>query len=446
NVATAPARAAVAQSATVRHTCGMPPRAPPPWTRAVLPFAGAYFLSYLFRTANGVIGPVLRDELSLSASAIGLLTAAYFLAFGLAQLPLGVLLDRFGARRVESALLLAAAAGAGVFAASPGVAGLAAGRALVGLGVSSCFMGALKSFSWAYGPERQASLTGWIMTAGGLGAITSSQPMELALRFTGWRQIFGALAVATAVASAWLFLRAPDEERAAAPERLSAQWRGVGTIFRSASFWRCVPLGVTFTGGFMAVQGLWASEWLLVVNGYGRDVMARHLTGMNVAMLCGYLAVGLVATSLARRGIGTGHLVGAGAPAAIATLVLIVTEATPHTGVLWAALGAFTCSGTLLYPVNSRPFPVELAGRASTALNVTVFVGAFAIQWGMGAGIDALRARGMGTADAHRAVFWALAVAQALAWAWFLALARTTRAAEARNAAARRDTRAEATG
>src|SRR5512138_3507119 len=117
------------------------------WTRAVLPFAGAYFLSYLFRTANGVVGPVLRDELSLSAGGIGLLTAAYFLAFGLAQLPLGVLLDRFGARRVESALLLVAAAGAAVFAASRTVAGLGAGRALVGLGVSSCLMGAFKAFS-----------------------------------------------------------------------------------------------------------------------------------------------------------------------------------------------------------------------------------------------------------------------------------------------------------
>jgi MFS family permease len=425
----------------------MPPRASPPWTRAVLPFAGAYFLSYLFRTANGVIGPVLRDELSLSASGIGLLTAAYFLAFGLAQLPLGVLLDRFGARRVESVLLLVAAAGAGVFAASPGIAGLAAGRALIGLGVSSCFMGALKSFSWSYGPERQASLTGWIMTAGGLGAIVSSQPMELALRVTGWRQIFAALAVATVAASAWLFLRAPDEQRAAAPERLAAQWRGVATIFRSASFWRCVPLGVTFTGGFMAVQGLWASEWLLVVNGYGRDVMARHLTGMNAAMLGGYVVIGLVATALARRGITTGHLVGVGALVSIATLALIVTQATPHTWLLWTALGAFTCSGTLLYPVNARTFPVELAGRASTALNVTVFVGAFGIQWGMGGAIDLLRARGTSPADAHRAVFGALLAAQVLAYLWFLATARRVRSREAGSAAApRHDPRADAPG
>ncbi|HEY6003394.1 MAG TPA: MFS transporter [Anaeromyxobacter sp.] len=415
----------------------MPPRAPVSWTRAVLPFAGAYFLSYLYRTANGVIGPVLRDELSLTASGLGLLTAAYFLAFASAQIPLGVLLDRFGARRVESALLLVAAAGAAVFASSRTVGGLAAGRALVGLGVSACFMGALKAFSRLYGPERQASLVGWIMTSGGLGAIASAYPMAAALRITTWREIFLALVVATVAASAWLFLRAPDEGRAEAPETLSAQLRGVATVFRDLRYWRCVPLAMTFTGGFMAVQGLWATSWLMNVNGYGRDAAAGHLTGLNVAMLAGYLAIGLVATPLARREITASHIVAVGAPAAIVTLVLVVSEATPHTRALWTAYGAFSCCGTLLYTVNTRAFPIELAGRAATALNVSVFLGAFGLQWGMGGAIDLLRARGLDPAAAHRASFWALLVLQVLACALFLATARWARAP-------RSDTRREA--
>lgn len=405
----------------------MHPRAPVSWTRAVLPFAGAYFLSYLYRTANGVIGPVLRDELSLTASGLGLLTAAYFLAFASAQLPLGVLLDRFGARRVESALLLVAASGAAVFASSRTVGGLAAGRALVGLGVSACFMGALKAFSRLFAPERQASLVGWIMTAGGLGAITSAYPMEAALRVTTWREIFLALVAATVAASAWLFLRAPDEARPDPPETASAQLRGVATVFRNLRYWRCVPLAMTFTGGFMAVQGLWATSWLMQVNGYGRAAAADHLTGLNLAMLGGYLAIGLVATPLARREITASHIMGVGVPAAIATLVLIATEATPHTRVLWTAYGVFSCCGTLLYTVNARTFPLELAGRASTALNVSVFLGAFGIQWGIGGAIDLLRARGLDPAAAHRVAFWTLLVLQVLAYALFLATARWAR-------------------
>ena len=61
-----------------------------------LPFSGGYFLSYLFRSINAVIAPQLIAEVGLSAGDLGLLTAAYFFAFAAIQLPLGMLLDRFG--------------------------------------------------------------------------------------------------------------------------------------------------------------------------------------------------------------------------------------------------------------------------------------------------------------------------------------------------------------
>ena len=163
----------------------------------LLPFAAAYFLSYFFRSANAVIGPELARELGLSAGDLGLLTSTYLLAFCLAQLPLGMLLDRFGARRVETTLLVLAAAGAALFAMADGMSGPALARAIIGLGVSACLMAAFKAFSQWYPPERQASLTGWMMTAGGLGALAATAPLEALLHITGWREIFVLLAVAT---------------------------------------------------------------------------------------------------------------------------------------------------------------------------------------------------------------------------------------------------------
>ena len=130
------------------------------WRMLVLPFAAGYFLSYLFRTVNAVIGPQIATELALGDNALGLLTSTYFLAFGAAQLPLGMLLDRFGPRRVEAALLVVAACGAAVFALADGLGGLASGRALIGLGVSACLMASFKAFSQCFPVERHASLTG----------------------------------------------------------------------------------------------------------------------------------------------------------------------------------------------------------------------------------------------------------------------------------------------
>src|SRR5512147_247595 len=107
---------------------------PNPWRRVFAPFAVGYFLSYLLRNANAVISPELTGDLGLHAADLGLLTSAYLLAFGAFQLPLGILLDRFGPRRVEATLLLICAAGCALFATGHALPQLAVGRALIGLG------------------------------------------------------------------------------------------------------------------------------------------------------------------------------------------------------------------------------------------------------------------------------------------------------------------------
>src|SRR5664279_3932327 len=221
------------------------------WIRLFLPFAGAYFLSYHFRTVNAVIGPILSKEMSLGAADLGLLTSAYFVGFGAAQLPLGVLLDRFGARRVESLLLLVAAAGAVVFAMAHSITGLAIGRGMIGVGVSACLMAAFKSFSQWFAPEKQSSLTGWIMTWGTFGALAASAPLEIVLHMANWREVFFGLAGLTALMSVWLFFSVPDKPGVARPDPIAAQWAGIRQVLSSRHFWRYAPFGFAQIGGFM---------------------------------------------------------------------------------------------------------------------------------------------------------------------------------------------------
>jgi predicted MFS family arabinose efflux permease len=399
------------------------------WTRLFLPFAGGYFLSYLYRTINAVIGPGIADELALGAGAIGLLTSTYFLAFGAVQLPLGVLLDRLGARRVEAALLLVAAAGAVVFAGGHSLAELALGRALIGVGVSACLMAAFKSFAQRFPPEQMASLTGWIMATGGVGALVSTVPLEAALVWLSWRTIFFVLAALTLAAAAWIFVAVPDDARSGKHESLATQLAGVGAIFSNRHFWRFAPLGMLVTGGFMAVQSLWSLAWLMQVNGYSRAQAAAHLAAMGSAMLVAYLAIGLSATRLARRGVPPVMLLGGGLGLSLATLALIVGEASPHTLLLWVAYGAFSSFGTLAYSQTAAGFPLALSGRANTAFNLLVFAGAFSLQWGIGVTIDVLLGAGYRAADAQRIAFASLLALQIVAYVWFIVAGRRHRGA-----------------
>ena len=122
-----------------------------------LPFAGAYFLSLFFRSINAVIAPDLVRELTLSPSDLGLLTAAYFFGFALFQIPLGVFLDRFGARRVQTVMVAIAAAGATAFAFGENLLLLGLSRALIGLGFSGGLMAGYKAIAEWFPREESRS-------------------------------------------------------------------------------------------------------------------------------------------------------------------------------------------------------------------------------------------------------------------------------------------------
>jgi predicted MFS family arabinose efflux permease len=384
-----------------------------------LPFAVAYYLSYLLRNGNAVIAPVLTQELALTAADLGLLTSAYFLAFGLFQVPLGMLLDRYGARRVEATLLLFAAAGTLVFAFGRNIGELAIGRALIGLGVSACLMAGLKNFSQWYPAERQASLTGAIMVAGGLGAISATIPLEAMLPAIGWRGVFLVLTGIIVVATIYLFVAVPDHDHGVSRTSLRQQWQGVVEVFASRSFWRFAPQTALFSGGFMAVHGLWAVPWFIEVDGLTRAESARSLFAIGVAALASYLAIALWATSLIRRGVRATRMLGGLLAVGWLFQLGILAGVVPALP-LWIGYGFCMTATQLSYASLTQRFALALSGRVITALNLLAFAGAFAIQWGIGGVVDLLAAAGWGPAPAFRAAFALMAAAQLLALGWFV--------------------------
>jgi hypothetical protein len=139
----------------------------------------------------------------------------------------------------------------------------------------------------------------------------------------------------------------------------------------------------------------------------------------TVGMGCGFLGVALLIAPLRRRGILPDAVLTVGmATGLVAMLGLLSGVGSSH--VHWFLLGLVFAIGNLAYALLSSHFPVALAGRANTALNLGVFVGAFAIQWGYGVLLDALAGRGWAAADAHRAAFGALLALQAASFAWYL--------------------------
>ncbi|HQU49082.1 MAG TPA: MFS transporter [Casimicrobiaceae bacterium] len=392
-----------------------------PFSRIYLPFAAGYLMSYLYRVVTAVISPELSRDLDLPPSALGLLTSAYFIAFAATQIPAGILLDRYGPRRVEPVLLTVAAVGAFGFAASGGLAGLTVARALVGAGVAVCLMAPLKGVAVWFPPQRQAPLAGWLMVAGGAGALVATTPVELALRHVDWRMLFAGFGVATAAVACAIAWRVPDLPRVGTPPSIADQLRGVRRVFGQPRFWWIMPVGAVGMGSFMAIQGLWSVTWMMEVEGRTRADAAGLLLAMSITSLAGYLGLGTLATHLARRGFVARHFYLVGWTLNFVGLAAIVARV-PGGFLWWCFYGFGAAANVLAFTLVNEGFPSSLAGRASTAINLAMFSGSFVVQWGVGVIVDAVRlATGGGVADGLRVAYAAVLSLVAAAYLWFLA-------------------------
>ena len=387
-----------------------------------LPFAVGYFFSYLYRTVNAVIGPDLALEVGLTAGQLGMLSSAYFIAFALAQIPVGVFLDSHGPRRVETVLLVVAALGAFLFAIGESLWGLVLGRALIGAGVAACLMGSFKAMSEWFPMERLPLMNGLIVAFGGLGAMVATAPTEAVVAEIGWRYGFMALAMGTAIVAVAIWFVVPERARAGSSEPLAARIGGLRGIFASRAFWRVAPLAAFSQGSFLAIQTLWAGPWLRDVAGLDSKAVSFVLLAGAAGFVIGNIGTGLAAERLGRRGVPPLVVAGFGMGTFMLLQVLVLLEWTAFPATLWFLVGAFGASGVLVFSVLAQTFSSDLAGRANTAQNLLIFAMAFALQWGMGEIINIwpVTAEGGYARVGYQAAFGVALALQAVAFLWML--------------------------
>lgn len=396
----------------------------------VVPFAAGYFMSYLYRNINAVVGRYLVDELGLSGADIGLLTAAYFLTFALAQIPIGVMLDRFGPRRVNSTLLCVAATGAVLFSFGDGRDALMLARALIGLGVGGALMSSFQAITLWYPKARWGFFNSVIMTVGGLGAVAGSGPVEAALQLTTWRGLFLYLGVATVAVAALVFLVVPERRRDGKTETLGAVVKGVAHVLGNRALWAMAPLLLFTQAANLAILGLWAGLWLRDVAGFDRGTAAVHVSLMNLGLTAGFVMNAVLSEVAARRRLSLERLTVALVLVFLAAQALIVFRVDPAAAWPWVAFGIFANGVIFCYPILAGRLPLAYSGRANTSANFVSFSGAFLGQYLIGWVMDLFpRQQGGGyAAAAYDYAFGGLLALEILGLLWFLYAHRRTAA------------------
>ena len=384
-----------------------------------LPFALGHFLSALMRTVNATLAPQLVASLQLTPGQLGLLTSAFFFSFALAQLPVGMALDRWGPARVQPPLLLLAGLGALAFAGGQNFTQLLVARAVIGLGLGGCFMSAVKAISSWISPARLPSVQGYLIAVGGLGAASATLPVRLALHYTDWRGLFLWLAAAVVATGLLIRLLAPAQPT---PARRTPMLAAMREVYRHPAFREAVALLLVPHTVFFGVQGLWISRWLADVARFNEEAVAYLLYLGMAAIIFGAIAVGMITEWAGRYGVRPISVATAGVALFIAAQLGFVLDWRPSYQLLSVL---FTLVGTVTgidYAIVAQSLPRALTGRAATCLNLLIFLGAFAVQAGFGLVVGCWRPNPLHQypAMAYQAAFGVLVLLQLPGLIWFL--------------------------
>jgi MFS family permease len=382
--------------------------------RVFLPFAFAYFLSYIFRGVNAVIFPYLERDIGITAGDLGLLTSAFFLFFAGCQPVLGVMLDRYGPRRVQVLLLALAAAGSALFGLSLSLGELIVARVLIGLGFAGGLMAAIKAITLWYPPKHWGLITGLHMMAGGLGSMAATWPIQWSLSLMTWQGLFFWLAGFCLGTAAILFLVVPERATRGHRDTLTEQFRITGTVLTDGFYWRIQPLLSIQQLAFIGCITLWIGPWLRDVGAIAdKDTRADIQLFTTAVMTVGFALSGPLAGALRRAGLSP--LGPVGLFSLLFTLVCGWLAFLPGLAPVaaWAVFGFLGACCIQYMPVMVQAFPTHYAGRVTTSSNLVVFSVIFAGQWAIGKVVDLWPKTATGYApDGYTWAFGALFILQ----------------------------------
>jgi sugar phosphate permease len=379
----------------------------------------AFILAHFLRSAPAVIAPDLRAELGLTPGQLSSLPAAIFLGAALMQLPVGVLLDRFGPRRTMFGFIIVAGLGTLVFATAHSIVGLALALFLIGCGAAPVFMGVIVLLSRWVPRDRLATATAISIAVGGVGMLLSASPFAAATEAFGWRATLIVVGIAAfGIAGALFFFvrdRPADAPTPPGGESLREIIYGLRHVLGDSRIYSFAAVTAVSVGTLVTIRNLWIGPYLndvfdLDTVGRGHVIFIVSVTWIISALTYGPLDR-LFDT---RRGVVTGGLL-----LFAAATALLAVNSSASVLVVTILLSVFTLTSAMAPPIFAHArslFSDQYSGRVFTAINVCTWSGVFLLQMGTGAILDAfpVDALGRSPAIAYRTMFGVLAVALVL--------------------------------
>ena len=347
----------------------------------------SYVLSFFHRTAPAAIAGELTRAFAIGGAVLGTLAATYFYVYTILQVPVGVLADTLGPRRILAVGSLVAGIGSLLFGLAPAWEAAAVGRTLVGVGVSVAFIAILKICAVWFPADRFATVVGITMFVGNLGAVVAGAPLAWLVAQASWRTVFVALGVLSLLFAlgAWWRIRDRPEQmgfthvRGIAPAAPIRWTHALRAVVANPTTWPCFLVNAGIGGSYLAFAGLWAVPFLEQAYAMSRVGAAEHASALLLGVAFGSLGIGALSDRLRnRRALMRGYTL----LFALSWLPWLLHAQWPFAATLaWFALMGVLIPGfTLTWTIAKEANRPEHSGIATAIVNMGIFLGAGILQ------------------------------------------------------------------
>lgn len=369
----------------------------------------AFIIVFFHRLSIGAVSDVLSQDLGLDNLKLANLTAMTFYAYALMQIPVGILVDTIGVRKLCTVGMFVTAIGSILlgFSSSIGIAYLS--RFLVGLGTSVVIVSVMKIQATLFPARMYSSLSGLTSFFGNLGAYFATYPLAYIATHFGWRTIFIILGGLTFLLSMAIF--AFVKEKPKTQEELDRHF-GQGALGISKDFvlkalrsvifnkytWPNFFAMVFFVGSLTSVLGLWGVNFLSSTYGFTTEKSSYYLSFMTYGFIVGAPIIGRLSDHVG------GQIKRILLPATIVYAAswfyfLVVQGGKPPIGqlaIIFFIMGLSIIAHILIFTNVKDVNESEYTGIATSIVNVGEFLGGGIISFAIGfyiqhhAGVDVL--------------------------------------------------------
>jgi sugar phosphate permease len=361
------------------------------WTSYTLVVLG-YILAFFHRMAPAAIASDLQQSFHASGAELGALAAAYFYTYTVMQIPVGVMADTLGIRKIVAIGVALAGLGSIIFGLADTLAMATLGRVLIGLGVSSMFISLMKLNSVWFHDRHYGTVGGLSLMLGNMGSVLAATPLVWAVTHTSWRNVFTAVGLFSIVLAVlvWLLVRNhPGEVGLPSMRELEGKeshqshqghwYDGLSAVMKNRASWPGFWPNLGVGGSLFAFAGLWGVPYLRDVYGMERNVAANHTMLLLFSFAVGALLMGLFSDRLGKR---VPVIVGGIGLYVLCWLPIVFAWHMPITlsYVVFALMGLGASGFTLTWASAKEVNPPALSGMATSVVNTGTFLGAAILQ------------------------------------------------------------------